>query len=457
MALFAALSIASQALLANKTAINTTNRNMSNAYTDGYSREVPVFTDVPGGGTSIETIKRVFSKMYFTRYVSQNQNYNSLSSYQDILEQIESVFNDMQGSGFSNELNKFFDVMNDIALNPADLAPRAEFISTAQALVGRIRDSYSTLSEIKQTAVNKIRDEINALNDKLKALAEVNKNLKLYADSPDRLNQYLDKRDQLIKEISDTLDVKVQMNDNGTVNLFTAKGFALVLDDRANTIEFKTDENNNPQIYVSSTNITRDIENGTIGGTLKGINAINEAIDKLNTFTTTFANAINNQQEQGYDLYATPGSTTPNGEALFTTDNGSTTIDASNITLNFTDPKKIAAASSSDNLNADNENIKAMISLKDNTWADLNNMSFSEYYNTEIVSALGSELEYVKNRTENSKFLLDSIEDKMKELSSVNMDEELINLTKYQRAYEAAARVVTVTDELLQTVLGMVG
>jgi flagellar hook-associated protein 1 FlgK len=98
-----------------------------------------------------------------------------------------------------------------------------------------------------------------------------------------------------------------------------------------------------------------------------------------------------------------------------------------------------------------------MISLKDNTWADLNNMSFSEYYNTEIVSALGSELEYVKNRTENSKFLLDSIEDKMKELSSVNMDEELINLTKYQRAYEAAARVVTVTDELLQTVLGMVG
>ncbi len=456
MALFAALSIASQALLANKAAINTTNRNMSNVYTDGYSREVPVFTDVPGGGTSIETIKRVFSKMYFTRYISENQKHSALSAYQDILEQIESVFNDEQGSGFAKELNKFFDVMHDIALNPADLAPRAEFISVAKSLVGRIRDSYSTLEEIKQTAMNKIRDEINVLNDKLKTLAEVNRSLKIYADSPDRLNQYLNKRDKLIKEISDTLDVKVQMNDDGTVNLFTAKGFALVLDNRANTVQFKIDENNDPQIYVSSTKITDEIKNGTIGGTLKGIDAVNEAMDKLNKFTEKFAKEINDQQKEGYDLYAPSGSTTPNGEALFKADNGSTTIDASNITLNFTDPKKIAAASSSDSLNADNRNIKKLIELKDKTWSELNNLSFSEYYNTEIVSALGSELEYVKNKTENSKFLLSSIEDKMKELSSVNMDEELVNLTKYQRAYEAAARVITVTDELLQTVLGMV-
>ena len=43
----------------------------------------------------------------------------------------------------------------------------------------------------------------------------------------------------------------------------------------------------------------------------------------------------------------------------------------------------------------------------------------------------------------------------MKELSGVNLDEELVNLTKYQRAYQAAARIVTVTDELLQTILNM--
>jgi len=451
MSLFAALSIASQALLANKTAVNTTNRNLSNIYTDGYSRETPVFTDIPGGGTSIETIKRAFSKMYFTRYVTENQKYNSLSTYQDILKQVESVFNDLQGSGFSNELDKFFNIMNDIALNPADLAPRSEFISAAQSLVGRIRDSYSTLSEIKQTSVARIRDEVKTLNDELKALAEVNKNLKLYADSPDRLNQYLDKRDQLVKEISNTIDVKVQFNDDGTVNLFTAKGFALVLDDKVNPIEMQTDANGNPQIYASSVNVTQDLQNGTIGGILKGINAVNDAMEKLNNFTTTLANAINTQQEAGYDLYANQG------EALFKADNGSTTIDASNITLNFTDPKKIAAAASPDNLNADNENIKAMFALKDATWSNLNNMSFAEYYGTEIVSSLGSELKYVKNQTENNKFLLDSISDKMKELSAVNTDEELINLTKYQRAYEAAARVVTVTDELLQTVLGMVG
>lgn len=449
MALFAALSIASQALLASKSAISTTNRNMSNAYTDGYSREVPVFTDVPGGGVSVEQIKRVFSKAYFKRYIYENQRYNALSNYKDVLEQIESVFNDVQGTGFSKELDEFFNKMQDIALSPADTAPRAEFISAAKALIGRIRDSYNTLSEIKKTTTSKIKDEINLLNEKLKALAEVNKNLKLYADSPDRLNQYLDKRDKLIKEISNAVDVKLQINQDNTVNLYTTKGFPLVLDKTAKPLKVVLDGNNNPKILASSVDVTQDVENGTVGGLLKGIEALNEGIEKLNTFTTTLATKINEKQQQGYDLYGNIG------EPLFKSDNGSSTIDASNITLNFEDPKKLAAASDPNYLNADNENIKSMFNLKNQTWNELNGKSFSEYYNTEIISALGSELEYVKNRTENSKFLLDSINDKVKELSAVNMDEELINLTKYQRAYQAAARIVTVTDELLQTVLNM--
>ncbi len=460
MSLFAALSIASQSLLSNRTAIDTTNRNITNVYTEGYSREEPVFSDLPGSGVAVETIRRIFDKAYFKRFISENQNNKALSNYEDILQQIESVFNDEQGSGLSETLTQFFNAMHDIAIQPDDIAARSEFLSVAKSLVGRIRDSYSTLEEIKSTATAKIRDQINILNDYLKKVADINKNIKMFQNSPDKLNQYLDERDRALREISSMMDLKITFNENGTVNLYTAKGFALVLDQTAKNVKFSV-EDTNPVVKISSINITPEIQNGSIGGLLKGVRAINEAMDKLNTFTTTFANAINDQHKQGYTLYAndpTAPSDIKTNVALFKSDNGSSTIDASNIILAFDDPKMVAAASDSNYLNSDNRNIKALIELKDKKdWATLGNKSFSEYYLTDIVTNIGSSLEHVKNLRENSDFLLQSIEDKIKEISAVNMDEEMINLTRYQRAYQAAAQIVTITDELMQTILNMVG
>jgi len=451
MSLFEALSIAGQSLLANRIAINTTNRNIANVYTEGYSREEAVLTDVPGSGVNVETIRRIFNKAYLTRYLSENQNNKALSAYEDILEQVESVFNDLQGTGFSQALTDFFNAMEDIAVKPDDIAARQELIAKAKTLVGRIRDSYSTLEEIKNTATLKVRDEVANLNNLLQKLATINRDLRIYSSSPEKLNQYLDERDRTLVEISQLIDTKVYIREDGTVDLYTAKGFALVLGEEFKRVEFSTDTANNPVLKVSGVDITQEFNNGIIGGYLKGIDYIDKTMDALNTFTTEFATQINNQHEAGFDLN---GNT---GISLFKADNGASVIDASNIALNFEDPTMVAAALDVNNLNGDNTNIKALIALKDQTFSNLDNLSFSEFYNTKIVTAIGSELEHTKDLRESSDFVLQSIDEKMKDLSSVNMDEELLNLTRYQRAYEAASKVVSVTDELIQTILNMVG
>ncbi|MDQ7055154.1 MAG: flagellar basal body rod C-terminal domain-containing protein [Persephonella sp.] len=82
--------------------------------------------------------------------------------------------------------------------------------------------------------------------------------------------------------------------------------------------------------------------------------------------------------------------------------------------------------------------------------------SFHEFYSSHMVAPVSSELSKIKNLTQDSTFMLEAIDQKIKEISSVNIDEELINLTKLQRAYEASAKVINVTDELLQTVLNLV-
>jgi len=454
MALFAALSVASQALLANRTAINATNKNISNVYNEDYSREEAVFADLPGSGVSIETVRRIFDRALFRRFISQNQENASLQEYQIVLEQVESVFNDLQGSGFASELEEFFSVMNDIAVKPDDIAARAELISVAKSLVGRIRDSYDTLQEIKNVSIKKIRDQISLLNNSLTHLAEINKSIKAFQNSPEKLNTYLNERDKLLKEISRLIDTKVTFNEDGSVNLYTAKGFALVMGNRAEKVAFDV-VGGDPVVYVNNTDLTSEIQEGSIGGLLKGVFYINDVVDKLNTFTISLANNVNAVHTSGYDLYGN------SGVPFFLAGGGSSPPPkASNIIVNpdiENDPKKIAAAANTAYLNSDNENIKRLIALKDETLTELNNMSFQEYYTSEIVTPVGAELEHTKNLVENGNFLLQSIDEKIKELSGVNMDEELINLTRFQRAYEAAARIVTVTDELLQTILAMVG
>ncbi len=449
MSLFGALTAASQALLSQKVGITTTNRNLSNVYTDGYSREAPVFADVPGMGVQVETVKRVFSRAYFKRLIDENGEYSQLSAYKNVLSQIESLFNDPMGSGLSDAINQFFNSLNDIAVKPDDIAARENFLAVAKTLVGRIRDTYSSLEEIETTSVSHLKDVVSEVNRLTEKLAEINKNMLLYKDFPERYNQYLDERDRTLKELSSLVDVKVVYLPDERVRVFTAKGFPLVSEERS--FDLSVEESaDGVKVLADGIDVTGDFAKGEVGGTIAGIKAVEEFKQKLNNLVSTFAEKVNQQHEAGYDLY---GDT---GVALFSSDNGQP-IDASNITLAFEDPKKVAAASDPNYLASDNTNVKNLISLGEEKFSELSDLSFAEYYGTEIASSIGSEVKSVDDLLKASQFRLDAIEEKVKELSGVNVDEELVNLTRYQRAYEAAARVVTVTDELLQTVLGMVG
>ena len=449
MSLLGALSIASQGLMSNQIALKSTTKNLDNAYTDGYSREEAVFADLPNGGVEIAELRRVWSSALFKQVVRANYEASGYSQEETILSQIEAVFNDAQGGGFSDEINNFFNSMNDVALNPDDTAARENFLSAAQSLVGRIRQAYSFLEEIKNSYTSKLTEQVSQLNQLLNQLAELNGNISTTPKDSSSYNQLLDRRDELIKEISSQIEVKLTFNDDGSVNLYTAKGFALVLKERAFNLSTEVSDEG-VEVKVQGVDLSRELSGGEIGGTLRGLAAVEEYEGRLNQFTSTFAELVNRQHEAGYDLY---GET---GVALFGSENGQP-IDASNITLAITDPKKVAAASSPDYLNSDNGNIKALMELGEEKIDELGGLSFSEYYATQITGAIGAELSKVKNLSENASFQLESLEEKVSSISGVNVDEELVKLTQYQRAYQAAARVITVSDELIQTILNLVG
>ncbi len=484
MSLFYSLSLAGQSILSHKKGINITNRNISNVFTEGYARKVPVFQDMSTGGVNLEKVERQYNESLFKRFTSINQEVVGDESYKDVLEQIEAVFNDIQGSGFSSEINEFFNSFNDMAVNPDDLAARQKVLTKAKDLIGRIRNSNETLNDIKEKTSLAIQDNITKLNNLTEHLTKINQNIRAFQKDPDKLNFYLDERDKTLKEISNLIDTKVIIYKDGTANVTTAKGFTLVDFDKSYQLTYETDTNKNPIVKWDGVNITSELGKGKIGGDLRGVEFLNKNLQKLDDFTVTLALTVNKIHREGYDLEGN------NNIDFFTIDPSlsSSEINSSNIYLNISDPKNIAAASDPTYTNADNTNIKKIINLKDSingaltsaqetdltsdnqitigsisyklndisTYNSIKEKSFNEFYSSGIVAPIGFEIEHVKDKVQQNSYLRENIDQKMKEISSVNMDEELINLTKLQRAYEASAKIINVTDELLQTVLGLV-
>lgn len=471
MSLLTMLSIGGQSLLSSQRGINTVNKNISNVATEGYNREVPVFQDIPKSGVFVNRVLRIFDQMLFTRQVNLGQSLESDKTYADILSNVENIFNDINGTGFSGELNQFFNSINDMLINPNDLAAREQFLANARTLIGKIRSSYEALQDLKEQVVLKVRDQITQINQITQQIAQLNNNIKTKVMDIEANSSYLNERDRLISQLSNLIDVKIVFNQDNTVNIFTAKGFGLVVGVESTPLQFSIDSNGNAVVrWNAGADITGDIQFGEVGGNIKGLREINRQVDNLNDFTTVFANVFNKVHRQGYNL---------NGSSnidFFKVDNSSssTKIDASNIQLNISDPKDVALASNLSYLNSDNTNGKELLKLKSSitgvlTASEISNLNlnlpsnynmieergFFEFYNLKLVAEISSKSSTVQTQKSNTQALYDAVKEKIQSLSGVNLDEELINLTKLQRAYQANAKVIAVADELIQTILNI--
>ncbi len=125
-----------------------------------------------------------------------------------------------------------------------------------------------------------------------------------------------------------------------------------------------------------------------------------------------------------------------------------------NFSVAITDPNKIAASSTLAGLPANNENALAMIRLSQNKISNLGNLTFTNYYRG-IISETASFTSAARDSFSFEENLLMEISNRRESISGVSLDEEAINLMKFQRSYEAAAKMIKVTDELLQTILNL--
>jgi flagellar hook-associated protein 1 FlgK len=154
----------------------------------------------------------------------------------------------------------------------------------------------------------------------------------------------------------------------------------------------------------------------------------------------------------GIRIAITDGTGTPAAYDTFFVSPLETAIENFDVTL--TDGRQVAAAKALTTLPGDNTNALDIISLNDSNIANLNNISFEDYY-AEIVSTVGSMSQAASDSLEYDHNLLFELQNRRESASGVSLDEEAANIIRYQRAFEASARIIKLTDELMELVVNL--
>lgn len=216
---FFGLYIAGSGLRAANAALNTTANNISNAQTDGYSRQQVVqqandalrtFTTYGCAGAGVDTIaiERVRDHFYDVKYWNNNCKYGEYSVKQYYMRTIEDYFNDTTTSGFKSIFDKFAASLQSVTTYSSSDTSKAQFIASAKSLTDYFNNMYGNLQKLQLDINLEIKQNVDQINSIAQELAVLNKQINVIELSGTTANELRDKRELLIDQLSEIVDVQ---------------------------------------------------------------------------------------------------------------------------------------------------------------------------------------------------------------------------------------------------------
>ncbi|MCX7796157.1 MAG: flagellar hook-associated protein FlgK [bacterium] len=466
---FFGLEIARRALFVNRALIDVTSHNVANANTEGYSRQEGLVVNTPpislpsigivGTGAQLSYIRRVRSEFLDIQYRDENRIKNYWDELKSSLEEVEYILGEPSNNGLSSIMDSFWNSWQELSTNPESMSVRGSLKEQAQSLISFLahirselvlqREQLSKDLEIQVDTINDIATQIGALNEEIKRAY-------IRGQSP---NDLLDKRDLLLDKLSGLINFDVRINEvgeavinirdhllvgiNNTVYRMTVSSGKILWEDGAD-VYLGNEQGKVPGIIYILNNII-----GTVSDTsYQYETGYLSVIDRL---TTVIYERVNELHRSGYGL---DNST---GIDFFTLVDAGKGINANNIKINdliLQDLNKIASASSLD-APGDGSNALKIARIKGEFLVD-GSFTVGDYWKNQV-SMLGIISQRANLISENQKVLVDAISSRREEVSGVSIDEEVINMIKYQQAFSAASRILTTLDEMLSILIERTG
>jgi flagellar hook-associated protein 1 FlgK len=397
-----------------------------------------------GSGVTVTSIQRIRNGFLDTQIRSTNSTLGESETSYSILSQIETAVNEPSDEGISTALSTFFTSFQNLANNPEDSSARTTVVEDGKTLANNIQQLYSSMTSQQSDLATDSQSQIDSINTFTSEIATYDKQIIAAQANGSSANDLLDKRDYAIQQLSELTKISSSVDSNGSATV-SINGVVVA---SANGSVDLTENTQNGKITVTAANSSTalNITSGKLGADLTAYNTTIPAYqDKLNTLASAIITQVNALHSTGYGI----DDSKTTGTAFFT---GSSASDiAVNSTLeNNTD----LVAASADGTTGNNSVALAISELADSKVMNSNSTTISGYY-TNFVSSLGTDVASAENSETTQTLVLQQLQEQQSSVSGVSTDEETTNLIQYQRAYQAAAQVVTTVNSLFQTVLDM--
>jgi flagellar hook-associated protein 1 FlgK len=457
--IYGMLNVAKSALLTQQKAIDITGNNIANVNTPGYSRQrlliqqnSPVRVDGQTMSTGVSAdpqIQRFYNQFLSAQLIGENQNMGRWEAQQSALEKAELMFDESNGYGLNGAINDYFNAWQDLSNNPSGVAERTSLLSSAQFLAESFNQANGSLNQLKEDIDAHVDAIVTSINDIVDRIAALNLKVTQVEVTGHNANDFRDERDQLVFELSRMIDINSFEDGDGHVTVMVGNGKPLV--EGSSTWDLATAHNGLVQdVYWESsngalTNITSQISGGELKGWTEARDVvIDDYLTRVDTIASAIRSEVNAQHALGIDL---------NGAAGLQFFTGTS---ASNMAVNsaiVADSDLIAAALAGEGLPAGNGNAIAIANLQ-SAATMTGGSTFNEYHNS-LVGKVGADVQTAQFNFDHQTTMVQNLENYRQEVSGVSLDEEMVNLIKFQHAYNAAARLITQADEMLETLINI--
>ena len=434
-----------RSLLNHQSAINTTANNVANVYTEGYSRRQIDLSKLSlgFGNMSDESVTRVKTQFLDNQIWFENQAFGKQSMNEMLLNQVETVFGEPGDSGLSSILTEFWNSWSNLSNNPESDSARALVRDKGVMLCNTFNRLDNNLKNLQIQSGQEIQQKVNEVNLLINQLGSLNKQIDMH-----RSSDLYDQRDLLLTELSEKIDINVSENDSGTVEVLSG-GYIIISEDFTNQLKVNTTQGNDGSFHTEIKTVQGDnsinISSGELGGLLEFYNThISSYIKSMDELATTITKEVNKTHSKGFNL---SGLTDINFFNSSVTGSGDMAV-----SKEILSDVSLISTSRESNTEGDGNIAQSISDLQFDSI--IKNKTVIDNYNS-IISDVGSKVQESKFIRQNQQKIVEQLNINKASMTGVSLDEEMTQLIQYEQAYEAAAKMISTVDELMQTILSM--
>ncbi len=470
---FGGINTALTSLYAQRRGLDVAGQNIANVNTEGYTRQrvtmqaqngslnpgIYSTADPIGSGVKVSSVDRERNVYLEERGRTEHSNSAYLANQTTAYSAIEDVFAEPSDTALQARLHDMWDSWNDVANNWQDPSTRTTLVERSIIVATTLNDAHQTLANQFDALATGSQTYVNQVNNLAAAIADMNKKIVVAKEAGGEANDLEDQRDRQVMQLSELAGATTSAKPNGSMSVYLGNT-QLVSDYSARKVVLTgpitldgVTTGGKVGLQWTDTGLPASV-GGTMGSMMDTMNTIIPGISgQMDNVAASLAKTVNDAQKTGYTVDGNVGTD------FFVGNDGSTTITAKNIRVGLAGAADVAFSTGNPK---DPDPAAAAVNhgIADQL-ADVgaSGTGPDQVYRS-MIGDLGVSAQASSRRSQIQNSVTDQVDTARQADSGVNLDEEMTHLLTYQRGYEAAGRVLTTIDSMLDQLInrtGMVG